>query len=326
MKYVKFGRTNLKVSQLCLGAMGFGSAEWRRWVLAAADADRIVGRAIELGINFFDTCDFYSAGESERILGEVLVSRVPRDSIVLATKAGNPMAPHCNGKGFSRKHLFNAIDASLRRLRTDHVDLFQTHIWDPTCDLDEVVDAFADIVRAGKALYVGAATMPAWTMALALSKAAGARLPAFASMQCEYNPAHRECERELLPLCRREGIALIPFSPIARGFLAADRRLESNSTARTQSDDYTLKYYHRESDFAVFSAVAKVAQRLDVTPAQVALAWTASRPGITSPIFGATSIEHVDAAVRALEIRLADEDVATIAAAYDTRPLSADGH
>jgi aryl-alcohol dehydrogenase-like predicted oxidoreductase len=326
MKYVKFGRTNLKVSQLCLGAMGFGSPEWRRWVLGSSDADRIVGRALELGINFFDTCDFYSAGESERILAEVLVKRVPRDSIVLATKAGNPMAPHANGRGFSRKHLFEAIDASLRRLGTDYVDLFQTHIWDPACELDELVDAFAEIVRSGKALYVGAATMPAWTMALTLSKAAAARLPAFASMQCEYNPAHRECERELLPLCRHENLAVIPFSPIARGFLAADRRQDVNSTTRTQSDDYTLKHYYREADFAVFAAVEKVARRHDATPAQIALAWTASRPGITSPIFGATSVEHVDAAVQSLDIRLSDEDSAAIAAAYAPRPLSDNGH
>ncbi|MEP7457479.1 aldo/keto reductase [Phyllobacterium sp. SB3] len=326
MQYIKFGNTNLKVSRLCLGAMGFGAATWRRWVLDRQTSDQIVGRALELGINFFDTCDFYSAGESENILREVLVKRVPRDSVVLATKAGNPMAPHCNGRGYSRKHLFEAIDASLRRLGTDHIDLFQTHIWDSTTDLDELVDAFGDIVRSGKALYVGAATMPAWSMALTLSKAAAGRLPSFASMQCEYNPAHRECERELLPLCRHEGLALIPFSPMARGFLAEDRREPGNSTIRTQSDDYTLKHYYRPSDFAVFEAVTKVAARLDTTAAQVSLAWTLAQPGITSPIFGATKVEHVDAAVAALDIHLSTEDIALIGAAYAPRPLSEGGH
>lgn len=326
MRYVKFGRSNLKVSQLCLGAMGFGSSEWRRWVLDARAADKIVGRALDLGINFFDTCDFYSAGESERILGEVLLRRVPRDSVVVATKAGNPMAPHCNGRGFSRKHLFDAVDASLRRLGTDHVDLFQTHIWDPATDLDELVDAFADIVRSGKALYVGAATMPAWSMALALSKAAVKHLPRFVSMQCEYNPAHRECERELLPLCRHEGLAVIPFSPMARGFLAADRRDPANTTVRTQSDDYTTKHYHRPADFTVFEAVATVAERHGRTPAQISLAWTLAQPGITSPIFGATSEEHVDAAVAALGIELAPDDLALIAGAYAPRPLTGGGH
>jgi len=326
MEYVKFGRTNLKVSRLCLGAMGFGSTSWRRWVLDKQASGEIVVSALDHGINFFDTCDFYSAGESERILSEVLLSQVPRDSVVVATKAGNPMAKHVNGRGFSRKHLFNAVDASLKRLGTDYIDLFQTHIWDPTTDVDELVDAFADIVRSGKALYIGAATMPAWTMALALSKAAAAHLPQFVSMQCEYNPAHRECERELLPLCRDQKIALIPFSPIARGFLAADRRDPSNSTARTQSDDYTLKYYHRAEDFAVFDAVTEVATRYDATPAQVSLAWTLSQKGITSPIFGATATEHVDAAVAALDIRLMPEDIAVISKAYVSRPLSEGGH
>lgn len=326
MQYVNFGGTNLKVSRLCLGAMGFGAPAWRKWVLDAKASDRIVARSLELGINFFDTCDFYSAGESERILGEVLLRRVPRDSVVVATKAGNPMAPHCNGRGFSRKHLFNAIDASLKRLGTDYVDLFQTHIWDPATNLGELVEAFGDIVRSGKALYVGAATMPAWSMALALSKSAAARLPRFASMQCEYNPAHRECERELLPLCWDQRLAVIPFSPIARGFLAADRRDGANATLRTESDDYTLKYYHRPSDFAVFDAVAEVASRIHASPAQVSLAWTSSRPGITSPIFGATKVEHVDEAVQALDISLSPEDIALISRAYEARPLSGGGH
>ena len=326
MDYVSLGRSNLKVSRLCLGAMGFGSASWRRWVLDEAASRAVVDRALNAGINFFDTCDFYSAGESERILGEVLLRRVPRDSVVVATKAGNPMQAHCNGRGYSRKHLFEAVDASLRRLGTDHVDIFQTHIWDPAIDIDELVDAFADIVRSGKALYVGATTMPAWSLALALAAAAERHLPRFISMQCEYNPAHRECERELAPLCRHSGVGMIPFSPIARGFLAADRRDPANATPRTETDDYTKRHYHRAADFVVQEAVAAAANRLGVFPAQVAVAWTLARPGVTSPIFGATAPEHVDAAVAALGIRLPAEVISAIDTAYAPRPLSDSGH
>lgn len=326
MQYVKFGETNLKVSRLCLGAMGFGSGSWRRWVLDNSASRPIIDRALEHGINFFDTCDFYSGGESERILGEHLLRRVSRDSVVVATKAGNPMADHCNGRGYSRKHLFKAIDESLKRLGTDHVDLFQTHIWNAETDLDELVDAFSDIVRSGKALYVGATTLPAWTMALALAKASQHRLPRFVSMQCEYNAAHRECEREMLPLCQKAGIALIPFSPIARGFLAADRSEPGNVTPRTETDDYTVKFYRRASDFAVQKTVAQVAERIGATPAQTALAWVLAKPGITSPIFGATSVAQVDAAVEALDIPLSAQDIQDIDDAYVARPISTGGH
>lgn len=325
MDHVRLGSTNLKVSRLCFGAMGIGSKSWRGWVLERDEARPVIDRALDLGITFFDTCDFYSAGASETLLAELLLARVPRHSVVVATKAGNPMHRHPNGRGFSRKHLFEAVDASLGRLGTDHVDLFQTHIWDPDTDLEEMVDAFADIVRAGKALYVGATTMPAWSFCTAVRLARAGRLPRFATMQCEYNPAHREAERELLPLCRAEGIGLIPFSPIARGFLAADRRDPANGTARTETDDYIGKHYHRPGDFAVYDAVAAVARRHGVTPAQIAMAWTATRPGITAPIFGATRPEHLDEAVAALAIRLDAADVAEIDGAYQPRGLGPSG-
>lgn len=326
MEYVKLGRSNLKVSRICLGAMGFGLPEWRSWVLDEAASIPILDRALEHGINFFDTCDFYSGGESERILGHILVKKQPRDSFVLATKAGNPMAPHPNGRGFSRKHLFRAIDDSLARLGTDHVDLFQTHIWDPETELEELVEAMADIVRSGKARYVGVTTMPTWTLALCRGIAEARGLPRFLSMQCEYNPAHREAERELMPYCRDQGVALIPFSPMARGFLSADRRDGRNETERTRSDDYTRKYYYRDGDHAVQSALAEVAGRIGRSPSQVALAWTLSRPGMTAPIFGATSVTHVDEAVAALEIELPESDIALIEAAYAPRPLAGSGH
>ncbi|WP_137387621.1 aldo/keto reductase [Rhodoligotrophos defluvii] len=326
MDYVRLGRANLKVSRLGLGAMGFGAKSWREWVLGRDAARPIIARALDLGINLFDTCDFYSLGESERILADLLVAQVPRDSIVVATKAGNPMQPHANGRGYSRKHLFEAADASLKRLKTDYIDLFQTHIWDPNTDLDELVDAFADLVRSGKVLYVGATTMPAWSFCSCLYIARAKHLPQFVSMQCEYNPCHREAERELLPLCRANGIGLIPFSPMARGFLSADRREAPAQSARTRSDDYTMKLYHREGDFAVLEAVKSVAARHGITPSQAALAWTASRPGITAPIFGATAIEHVDQAVAALDIELTPEDVKAIENAYQPRAIHLSGH
>lgn len=326
MKYVRLGRSSLKVSRLCLGAMGFGSTDWRAWVLDERASAPIVARALDHGINFFDTCDFYSNGESERILGQTLVRQQPRDSFVLATKAGNPMAGHSNGRGYSRKHLFKAIDDSLTRLGTDHVDLFQTHIWDKEADIDELVDAMGDIVRGGKALYVGVTTMPAWTLAVCRERARARGLAAFLSMQCEYNPAHRECERELLPYCHHEGLAVIPFSPMARGYLAADRRDPAEATPRTKSDDYMHKIYGRQNDHDVRAAVTAVAARIGSTPAQVAMAWTLGRPGITAPIFGATSTSQVDDAVAALDITLSGEDVAFIDEVYEARPLGASGH
>ncbi|MBX9451607.1 MAG: aldo/keto reductase [Mesorhizobium sp.] len=325
MHYVRFGKSNLKVSRLCLGAMGFGSTGWRAWVLGEKGSTELVARALDHGINFFDTCDFYSAGESERILGRALAGQA-RDSYVVATKAGNPMATHSNGRGYSRKHLFKAIDDSLTRLGVEHVDLFQTHIWDKDADLDELLDVMADIVRAGKALYVGATTMPAWTLAILREKAAKQGLPAFMSMQCEYNPAHRECERELLGYCRYENLAVIPFSPMARGFLSADRRKPANVTPRTASDDYTRKYYYRDSDHAVQVALNDIADKIGKTPSQVALAWTLGRTGVTAPIFGATTVAQVDQAVAALDISLAPEDVATIDDAYEPRSFEASGH
>ncbi len=320
MEYVRFGRSNLKVSRLALGAMGFGSWDWRKWVLKEPESRTIVKAALDSGINLFDSCDFYSTGESERILGRALVDYVPRDEVVIATKVGMPMARHANARGFSRKHIFEAIDASLLRLRTDYVDIYQTHIWDPTTDLEEMVDAFAEVVRAGKARYLGATTMPAWTFGKSRHIAALKNLPSFVSMQCEYNLCHREAERELIPLCQAEGVALIPFSPMARGFLCADRRQPEYKTARTEDDAYTHDHYHRDGDYAVYEAVAEIAARREVSAAQVAVAWTLAQPGITSPIFGATKPAHVDEAIAAMAISLSADETALLEAAYQPRP------
>jgi aryl-alcohol dehydrogenase-like predicted oxidoreductase len=320
MQYVRFGRSSLKVSRISLGAMGFGSPSWRRWVLPEAESRPIIRRALEAGINLIDTCDFYSAGASEEVLGAVLWEHVRRDEVVLATKAGNPMGKHPNARGFSRKHLFAALNASLKRLRTDHVDLFQTHIWDPATDLDELAGAFADIVRSGKALYVGATTMPAWAFVRTIDIARHLGQAAMCSMQCEYNLCHREAERELLPFCRETGVALIPFSPMARGFLCADRREAQNTTPRHESDDYTTKYYHRPGDYAVQQAVADVAQARGVRPAQIALAWVLRQPGVTSPILGATSVAQLDEAIDALSITLSNEEAKKLELGYAPRP------
>ena len=326
MEYVRFGRSSLKISRISLGAMGFGDRSWRDWVITEEAARPVIARALEAGINCIDTCDFYSNGESERILGNLLWSMTKRDDIVLATKAGNPMAKHVNGRGFSRKHLFEAIDASLRRLKTDYVDLFQTHVWDPTTDLEELVDAFDAIVKQGKALYVGATQMPAWTFVRLASLAEQKGLARWSSMQCEYNACHREAERDLIPFCRDQGIALIPFSPVARGFLADDRRLSHANSARQKSDEYTLKHYHRPDDYIVFEAINSIAKERGLLPVQIAIAWTLAQPGITSPIFGPTTVKHVDDAVAAISLKLTPDEINKIELPYRPRPTRGAGH
>jgi aryl-alcohol dehydrogenase-like predicted oxidoreductase len=326
MDYVRFGRSSLRISRLGLGAMGFGDTAWRKWVLTEQDARDIIRTSVEAGINWVDTCDFYSSGASETVLGNALWDYAPRDQMVLATKLGNPMGTHPNARGYSRKHIFSAVDASLRRLKTDYIDLLQTHIWQPETDLEELVVAFDDLVRSGKVRYVGATTMPAWAFVQCVNLAQQSGRAAFASMQCEYNVCHREAERELMPFCREYHIALVPFSPLARGFLSADRRDPSNSTARHQSDDYTLKHYHRPGDYAALECVARIAAKHACEPSQIALAWTLRQPGITSPIFGATQTAHVKSAVEALKIRLDDDDDTALRATYETRPLGAKSH
>jgi aryl-alcohol dehydrogenase-like predicted oxidoreductase len=306
--------------------MGFGDAGWRKWVLGEDAARAIIKPSIEAGINFIDTCDFYSKGASETILGNTLWDYAARDEIVLATKLGNPMGSHPNARGYSRKHIFNAVDQSLKRLKTDYIDLLQTHIWDPETHLEELVGAFDDLVRSGKVRYVGATTMPAWAFVQCVNIARGNGRAAFASMQCEYNVCHREAERELIPFCRAYGIALVPFSPLARGFLCADRRSASAVTARHESDDYTLKHYHRPADYKAYECVAQVAAKYGVEPSQVALAWVLRQPGITSPIFGATRPGHVDSAVAALKLKLDDSDNDALLNAYQTRPLGVKSH
>jgi aryl-alcohol dehydrogenase-like predicted oxidoreductase len=320
MQYARLGASNLKVSRLGFGAMGIGHPSWREWVLDQSASRPIVKRAFDAGINFIDTCDYYSNGESEIAVGQLIRDFVKRDEVVLATKVGNPMGKDPNAKGYSRKHLFEAVDASLKRLGTDYIDLYQTHIWDPATEIGEMIEAFDALVRSGRVLYLGITDMPAWQFAKAFYHQKLRGLSRFVSVQNHYNPIWREDERELMPLCRGEDIGLIPYSPMARGYLCgAERRSGASQTARWRSDDYAQKIYGRASDDDVARTVLEISKARGCEPGQVAMAWTLSRPGVTAPIFGATSIAHVDAAIKALELKLDDAEVKKINAAYSPR-------
>ena len=278
-------------------------------------------RAIEAGINFIDTCDYYSAGISEEIVGTLVAEHGNRAELVIATKVGNPMGRDANARGFSRKHIIDAAERSLRRLRTDHIDIYQTHIWDPATNLEEMVTAFDHLVRAGKVLYVGITDMPFWQFATAYFHAERYGLARFVSVQNHYNLLWREDERELLPFCRAQGIGLIPYSPMARGFLCGRaRRLDPTRTERAKTDDYTYKLYGRPADEAVVDRVAELAAARGLGPAQVALAWVLHQPGVTAPIIGATQLAHVDQAVDALAARLSAVELGALQEPYVPRP------
>jgi aryl-alcohol dehydrogenase (NADP+) len=309
------------VSRLGLGAMGFGDTSWRSWVLDLDQSRAAFRRAIEAGINFVDTCDYYSAGMSEEIVGTLVAEHGNRAELVIATKVGNPMGRDANARGFSRKHIVDAAEQSLRRLRTDHIDIYQTHIWDKTTNLEEMAEAFDHLVRSGKVLYVGITDMPFWQFATAYFHAERNGLACFAAVQNHYNLLWREDERELLPFCRAQGIGLIPYSPMARGFLCGRaRRLDPTRTERAKTDDFTYKLYGRAADEAVVDRVAELAAARGLSPAQVALAWVLHQPGVTAPIIGATQPAHVDAAIDALTVRLSAEELRMLQEPYIPRP------
>ncbi len=309
MDYVNLGRSGLKVSRLCLGTMTYGTSAWRDWVLNEAASRPFIERALEHGINFFDTADMYSLGVSEEVVGRALKDFAKRDQVVIATKGFHAMGSGPNDKGNSRKHLMDAIDNSLRRLGVDYVDLYQIHRWDYTTPIEETVEALHDIVKAGKARYVGASSMFAWQFAQALHTADLHNWTRFVSMQNHYNLVYREEEREMLPLCRAEGMAVIPWSPLARGFLAGNRRgANRGETKRAKTDDFAHKLYYSESDFTIADRTVEIAKRRGVAPTQVALAWLLRQPGITAPIIGASKMDHLDQAVAALELTLDDEE------------------
>jgi len=304
MEYVRLGNTGLKVSRICLGTMTYGTPQWRPWILDEAASRPFFVRALEHGINFFDTADMYSRGVSEEVVGRALHELAGRDQVVIATKAFYPLRDGPNQRGLSRKHLFTAIDDSLRRLGTDYVDLYQIHRFDDDTPIEETLEALHDIVKAGKARYIGASSMHAWQFATMLHAAEARGWTRFVSMQNHYNLVYREEEREMMPLCRAEGIGVIPWSPLARGFLADNRRsARGGETVRAKTDDIAHDYYG-ESDLAIADRTADLAKRRGVTPAQVALAWLLAKPGVTAPIVGASKLTQLDEAVAAIELRL----------------------
>jgi 1-deoxyxylulose-5-phosphate synthase len=309
MDYIRLGRTGLNVSRICLGAMTYGDTNWRAWVLNDEQSRPFIKRALELGINFFDTADMYSLGKSEEVLGKALNDFTSRDKVVIATKVFNPMSDDVNDRGLSRKHIMSAIDNSLKRLGTDYVDLYQTHRWDPNTPIEETLEALHDLVKAGKARYIGASTMMSWQFAKALYLADRNGWTRFVSMQNHYNLLYREEEREMMPLCIEEGAGVIPWSPLARGFLAGNRRRgERSATTRERSDAYAHGLYYADSDYDVADRNAEVAREKGVSPAQVALAWLLAQPGVTAPIVGASRMEHLEQAVKALDVKLSPDE------------------
>lgn len=324
MDYVRLGGSGLQVSRVSLGAMAFGDRKWRSWNLELDEARPLVKRALDLGINLIDTCNFYSAGASEAMIGTLLKGTVSREDIVIATKFGYTVGTSPNHRGYSRKHIFEAVDASLRRLGTDRIDLYQTHIWDPTANVEEMVHALGDLVRAGKVLYVGATDIPAWQLAKAVYTARAAGIPAFSSLQYHYNLIWREAEREAMPLCADERLGLIAYSPVARGFLSGPNRYENGGKSeRARTDGFAREWYGRDADFTAVDVVQAIAAERGLSASQVAIAWVLGQPTVSSVLFGATRIEHVEEAVAALEVRLTTEEIARIASTYQPRPAQA---
>ena len=323
MQFVNLGSTGLKVSRLCLGTMTYGSKKWRKWVLEEEESKPFIRLAHEAGINFFDTADIYSEGVSEEILGRALKEfGVPRDQVVIATKVFQPMGQDPNQRGLSRKHIRHAVDASLRRLGVDYIDLYQIHRFDYETPLEETMEALDEVVRAGKALYIGASSMFAWQFQRMLHVSERNGLARFVSMQNHYNLVYREEEREMIPLCKAEGISLIPWSPLARGFVAGNRSKEDRGeTLRAQTDDFAQSLYYRDSDFTVVERVTEIAKNRGVSNAQVALAWMLGKPEITSPIIGASKMPHLEDALKALELKLTDDEVKMLEEPYEPHPV-----
>ena len=322
MDYQHLGRSDLKVSRLCLGTMSYGTPKWRPWVLDEPQSRQILKRALEVGINFFDTADFYSLGVSEEVVGRALRDFAARDKVIIATKVFYPLTDDPNAGGLSRKHIMQAVDDSLRRLGVDYIDLYQIHRYDPDTPIAETLEALHDIVRAGKVRYLGASSMWAWQFAQMLAMQEHRGWARFISMQNHYNLVYREEEREMIPLCRAEGIALIPWSPLARGFLAGNRRRgHKDATLREQHDEYGHGLYYTEADYVIADTVAEVARAKGVLPIQVALAWILSRPGVTAPIISVTRLDQLDQLIAGLGVTLTPEEVRALEAPYQPHPI-----
>jgi aryl-alcohol dehydrogenase (NADP+) len=317
MQYVNLGSTGLRVSRLCLGTMTYGSSKWRPWVLDEEASRPLIKQALEAGINFFDTADMYSLGASEQVLGRALKDLGPgRDRIVIATKVFYPVGNDPNQRGLSRKHIMHAIDDSLRRLGTDYVDLYQIHRFDAETPIEETLQALHDVVRAGKARYLGASSMSAWQFAKMLYTAEAHGWTRFVTMQNHYNLMYREEEREMMPLCQEEKIGVLPWSPLARGLLAGKQRAE---TVRAATDTYSHHLYGeqiREADARVVDRLEAVAAELGVAPAQVALAWLLHKPGVVAPIIGVSKPGQLDDALRAPELKLTADLMAKLEEPY----------
>ncbi len=320
MQYVNLGNTGLQVSRICLGMMTYGTSRWRDWILNEEESRPFIQRALELGINFFDTANMYSLGVSEEITGRALRDFARRDEVVVATKVFFPMGDKPNQGGLSRKHIMDAIDASLKRLGMDYVDLYQIHRWDYNTPIEETMEALHDVVKAGKARYIGASSMYAWQFAKAQHVAEMNGWTKFVSMQNHYNLIYREEEREMIPQCIDMGVAVIPWSPLARGFLAGNRtRDKGGETPRSRSDNYAHEMYYSDADWEIVDRVKQLAQAKGVAPAQIALAWLLHKPGVTSPIIGASKMYQLEQAVAAVEIELADEEIALLEEPYQPR-------
>ncbi|HEX4007695.1 MAG TPA: aldo/keto reductase [Acidobacteriaceae bacterium] len=328
MDYVNLGKTGLKVSRICLGCMTYGAPATgelkpgrQAWALDEQQSQPFLRQALDLGINFFDTANVYSSGASEEVLGRFLKKNVRRESVVIATKVHSPMRDEPNGRGLSRKAIFNELDSSLRRLETDYVDLYQTHRWDYETPIEETLEALHDVVKAGKVRYIGASSMYAWQFAKALYLADLHRWTRFVSMQNHYNLLYREEEREMLPLCRAEGIGVIPWSPLARGRLA--RPWQSETTKRSETDRFGNAMYAitEEADHAVVDRLTEIAKKRGIAQATLALAWMLAKPGISAPVVGASKPRHLDDTVAALQVKLTPEEIAQLEEPYLPHPV-----
>ncbi|CAI0931049.1 L-glyceraldehyde 3-phosphate reductase [Serratia entomophila] len=317
MNYVRLGHSGLKVSRICLGCMTYGDPAWRPWVLKEDQARPFIQQALEAGVNFFDTANIYSAGESERIIGRALRDFARRDDMVIATKAFFPMDESPNGRGLSRKHLIHSVEASLQRLGTDYIDLFVLHRFDPETPIEETAETLDALVRAGKIRYLGASSMHAWRFMKMLDFQRYNRLATFISMQSQYNLVTREDEEELIPLCQEEGIGLTPWSPLARGLLAGAGQ---SGTLRAQTDEQAPQWYGGRSEVdQSIAAVAKVAAARGVSPAQIALAWLLARKGVASALVGMSRPRHLQDAVEALSLTLSDDEMTSLEAPMQQR-------
>jgi len=322
MEYVRLGNTGMKVSRICLGTMTYGKPTDRwPWALNEAESRPYFKKALELGINFFDTADMYSYGASEEVVGSALKDFAKRDELVIATKVYQPMSADPNDGGLSRKHIMSSIDNSLRRLKTDYVDLYQIHRWDYNTPIEETMEALHDVVKSGKVRYIGASSMHSWQLAKALYTADMHGWTRFVSMQPHYNLIYREEEREMIPLCLDQKIGVIPWSPLARGLLTGNRTKERNETLRAQTDEFGKILYRADSDFDIVARLAEVAVERGVPAAQIALAWMLAKPGITAPIIGASKPGHLEDAVAALTVRLTEDEIKRLEELYQPHPV-----